>query len=97
MMPRAMPLVLRWVANPDGTQQVVIVPVPGDDRSNGELSYYVYVNVGGVIQYYTVNVNISGTGFPVLSGIQHTYNYYCNLGRAYDSSAKSGMVPVTIL
>ncbi len=54
--------------NPDGSQQVAIAPVPGDDGSDGVLEYYVFVRTStGAVRYYTVQVNVAGNGFPTAS------------------------------
>lgn len=50
--------------NPDGNQQVVISPVPGTPDQ-----YYVFVNVGGDIIYYTVTMNTATGGLPTVANV----------------------------
>ena len=42
----------------DANQPVTVVPVPGDDLTDGIRQYYVFANEGGVIRRYTVSVNV---------------------------------------
>ncbi len=44
--------------NADANQPVAVVPVPGDDLTDGIRQYYVFVNEGGTIRRYTVSVNV---------------------------------------
>ncbi|MEM6841817.1 MAG: gliding motility-associated C-terminal domain-containing protein [Bacteroidota bacterium] len=53
------------VGNPNNSQPVVAVPVPGDDATDGVREYYLFVNNGGNLLYYTVSVDLTGGGYPV--------------------------------
>ncbi|MEQ9439721.1 MAG: gliding motility-associated C-terminal domain-containing protein [Cyclobacteriaceae bacterium] len=55
------------IGNGTGSQPVVIVPVPGDDISDGEREYYMFVNDGGTLYYYTISVNLNGGAYPVVT------------------------------
>ena len=53
----------------DANQPVAVVPVPGDDAADGNRQYYVFVNEGGTIVYYTVTVSLPPQGAPSVSGV----------------------------
>ncbi len=53
--------------NPNLTQPALIVPVPGDDATDGVRDYYVFVNNGSDLFYYTVSVDLTGGGYPVVN------------------------------
>ncbi len=53
------------VGDPNSSQPVVAVPVPGDDADDGVREYYIFVNNGGNLEYYEVSVDLSGGGYPV--------------------------------
>ena len=50
-------------------QPVTVVPVPGDTPQDGNRQYYVFVNEGGNIVYYTVTVNLPQQGAPSVASI----------------------------
>ena len=50
-------------------QPIAIAPVPGDDLTDGNRQYYVYVNEGGTINQYTVTVNVPQQGAPSVASV----------------------------
>ncbi|MGB3778427.1 MAG: hypothetical protein WA960_08705, partial [Tunicatimonas sp.] len=49
-------------------QPVAVVPVPGDDLTDGIRQYYVFANEGGVIRRYTVSVNVQNAPVATVAG-----------------------------
>ncbi len=43
--------------------------MPGDDATDGNRQYYVFVNEGGTIVYYTVTVNLPPQGAPSVANV----------------------------
>ena len=54
--------------NADANQPVAVVPVPGDDLTDGVRQYYVFANEGGTVRRYTVSVNVQNAPVATVAG-----------------------------
>ena len=54
--------------NADANQPVAVVPVPGDDLTDGIRQYYVFANEGGTVRRYTVSVNVQNAPVATVAG-----------------------------
>ena len=52
----------------DANQPVAVVPVPGDDLTDGVRQYYVFANEGGTVRRYTVSVNVQNAPVATVTG-----------------------------
>ncbi len=52
----------------DANQPVAVVPVPGDDLTDGARQYYVFANEGGTVRRYTVSVNVEDAPVATVAG-----------------------------